>query len=58
MVEAEALLELGDLAGERGGIAGRALEHLDGDRAAVGRAEQAVDDLQLALLAVAISNGQ
>ena len=54
MVEAEALLQLGDLAGEGGGIAGRAFEHLDGDRAAVGRAEQAVDDLQLALLAVAI----
>ena len=50
MIEAEALLELGDLAGEGGRIAGRALEDLDGDRAAVGPAEQAVDDLQLALL--------
>ena len=47
MVEAEALLELGDLAGERGGIAGRALEDLDGDRAAVGRAKQTVDKLAL-----------
>ncbi len=54
MVKTEALLELGDLAGERGGIAGRALEDLYGDRAAVGRAEQAVDDLQFALLAVAV----
>ena len=54
MVEAEALLELGDLVAERRGVAGRALEHLDGDRTAIGRAEQAIDDLQLALLAVAI----
>src|SRR4029450_10281047 len=53
VLEAEALLELGDLGGQRGGIAGVALEHLDGDRAAVRGAEQAVGDLQLARLAVA-----
>src|SRR5260370_12461329 len=54
MVEAEAPFQLGDLIAERGRVAGRALEDLDGDRAAIGRTEQAVDDLQLALLAVAV----
>ena len=54
VVDGEAALELGDLVGERHGIGGVALEHLDGDGAAVGRAEKAVDDLQLALLAVAV----
>src|SRR4029077_11352033 len=33
---------------------GVALEHLDGHRATVGGAQQAVDDLQIALLAVAV----
>ena len=54
VVDGEAALELGDLIGERHGIGGVSLEHLDGDGAAVGRTEQAVDDLQLALLAVAV----
>ena len=53
MVEGEAVLQLGDLIGQGQRIAGVSFEHLDGDRAAVGRAEQAIDDLQLALLAVA-----
>ena len=53
MAEAEALLELVDLRRQGGRIAGVAVEDLDGDRAAVGRAEQAVDDLQGALPAVA-----
>ena len=39
---------------EGGRVAGRAFEDLDGHGAAVGRAEQAIDDLQLALLAVAV----
>ena len=38
---------------QRHRIGGVAVEHLDGDRAAVGGAEQAVDDLQRALPAVA-----
>ena len=54
MIDGEAALELGDLVGERHGIGGVALEHFDGDGAAVGRAQEAVDDLQLALLAVAV----
>lgn len=54
MLQGEALLELGDVNGERLGIAGVAFEHLDRDRTAVRRAQQAVDDLQLAFLAVAI----
>ena len=53
MVEVEALLELVDLARQRHRIGGVAVEHLDGNRAAVGGAEQAVDDLQRALAAVA-----
>jgi len=53
MVEVEALLEFGDLGRERHGIGDVAIEHLDGDRTAVGRAEQAVGDLQRALAAVA-----
>ena len=52
MAEAEALLELVDLRRQRHRIAGVAVEHLDGDRATVRGAEQAVDDLQRALLAV------
>ena len=54
MAEAEALLQLGDLDAKGGRVAGRAFEDLDGHGAAVGRAEQAIDDLQLALLAVAV----
>ena len=52
MTEAEALLELVDLRRQRRRIAGVALEHLDGDGATVRSAEQAVDDLQRALLAI------
>src|SRR5438477_6623836 len=51
-VQAEAVFDLGDLSGERGRIAGGAFEHLHRHRAAVGGAEQAIDDLQLPLLAV------
>ncbi len=54
VVDGEAALELGDLIGQGHGIGGVSLEHLDGDGAAVGRAQKAVDDLQLALLAVAV----
>ena len=53
MVEVEALLELLDLGRQGHRIGGVAVKHLDGDRAAVGGAEQAVDDLQRALPAVA-----
>ena len=52
MVEAEALLELLDLGGQRHRVGGVALEHLDRDGTAVGGAEQAIDDLQRALRAV------
>ena len=52
--EGEPLFQLGDLIRHGPGIAGIALEHLDRDRAAVGGAQQAVDDLRLALLAVAV----
>jgi hypothetical protein len=54
MVEAEALLQFGDLVAESGRVAGRSLEDLDGDGTAIGGAEQAIDNLQLSLLAVAI----
>src|SRR5208282_2508814 len=54
MVEAEALLQLLDLWCQGRRIAGVAVEYLDGDRAAVGGAEQAVDDLQGALFAITI----
>jgi hypothetical protein len=54
VLDREALLDLVDLCGERARIGGVALEHLDRHRATVGRAQQAVDDLQLALLAVAV----
>ena len=50
----EAFLELVDLGRQGARIAGVAVEHLDRHRAAVGGAQQAVDDLQLALLAVAV----
>ncbi len=45
MGQAEALLELVDQDGQRGRIAGAAREHLDRDRAAIGGAQQAVDNL-------------
>ena len=54
MRQREALLDLVDLRGERARIGGIALEYLDRHRAAVRRAQQAVDDLQLALFAVAV----
>ena len=54
MVEGEPVFELGDLIGDGVGIAGVAFEHLDGDGAAVGGAQQAIDDLHLALLAVPV----
>ena len=54
VLDREALVDLVDLCGERARIGGVALEHLDRHRATVGRAQQAVDDLQLALLAVAV----
>src|ERR1700738_2635072 len=53
-LEGGGLLDLVDVARKRARIAGVALEHLDGHRATVGGAQQAVDDLQLALLAVAV----
>ena len=54
MIEREALLDLVDLRGERARIGGVAFEHLDRHRTTVARAQQTVDDLQLALLAVAV----
>ena len=54
MVQTEALFQLGDLIAKGRGVAGRALEDLNGDGAAIGRAQQAINDLQLALLAVAV----
>ena len=53
MVDGEAALQLGHLIGHGRGIAGVAFEHLDGDGTAVGCAQKPIDDLQLALLAVA-----
>ena len=50
MVEVKALLELLDLCRQRHRIGGVAVEDLDGNRAAVGGTEQAIDDLQRALL--------
>jgi hypothetical protein len=52
VVEAEALLELVDLRCQGRRIAGVAVEDFDSDGAAVRRTEQAVDDLQRALLAI------
>src|SRR5271165_702341 len=54
MVEGEAPLQLGDLIGDGVRIARVAPEYLDRDGAAVGRAEETVDDLGLALLAVPV----
>ena len=53
MIQLEALLELVDLARQGHRIGGITFKHLDGDRAAIRGAEQAVDDLQRALPAVA-----
>ncbi len=53
MVQLEALLELLDLCRQRHRIGGVAVKHLDGNRTAIGRAQQAIDNLQRALLAVA-----
>ena len=53
MVEVKALLELLDLCRQRHRVGGVAIKDLDGDRAAIGSAEQTVDDLQRALAAVA-----
>ena len=52
MVEAEALFQLSHLAGQRGRIGGAAGEHLDRHRTTVAGAQQAVDDLPFAALAV------
>jgi hypothetical protein len=54
MAEAEALLELLDLGRQRRRIAGVAVNDLDGNRASVRGAEQTVDDLQHALLAITV----
>jgi hypothetical protein len=54
MRESEARLDLCDLRGERARVGGIALEYFDRHRAAIRGAQQAVDDLQLALLAVAV----
>jgi hypothetical protein len=53
VVEAEALLELVDLCRQRHRIGGVAIKHFDGNRTAVGSAEQTVDNLQCTLPAVA-----
>ena len=52
--EVEALLELVDLRAEGLRVGDVAREHLDRHRATIGGAEQAIDDLQLALLAVPV----
>ena len=51
--EREAALDLVDLRTERARIGGVALEHFNRHRATVRSAQQAIDDLQLTLLAVA-----
>ena len=50
--QAEALLELVDLRGQRHWVGGVAFEHFDRYRTAISRTQQTVDDLQLAFLAV------
>ena len=52
-LQPEAVLDLGNLTGERGRIGGIAFEHLDRDRAAVGGAQQPDDDLRLVAPTVA-----
>src|SRR3954467_514612 len=52
MVEVEPLFELVDLGSQGLRIGGVAVEDFDGDWAAIGGAEQAIDDLQRALPAV------
>ena len=54
MGQAKADLEFLDVRRDGAGITGVAVENLNGDRTAIGRAQQTVDDLQLALLAVAV----
>ena len=54
MIKTEAFFELGHLAGQRHRVCGAAREHLDGHGTAVRGAEQTVDDLQLASLAVTV----
>ena len=54
MLQAEPLFQFVDLITERVGIAGIAFKHFDRHRTTVRRAQQTVDDLHLALLAVAI----
>jgi hypothetical protein len=54
VLQAEPRPDLVDPRPERGGVAGIAFEHFDRDRRAVLGAQQAIDDLQLALLAAAI----
>jgi hypothetical protein len=49
--QAKALLEVVDLRGERHRVGGVAGQHFDGHQTAVGRAQQARDDLQLAFAA-------
>jgi hypothetical protein len=53
MLKVEALLEFLDLGRQGLRIAGVTLKDLDGDRTAIGDAEQAVDNLQRTLAAVA-----
>ena len=53
-VELEAPLQFLDLRGKRLGIACVSREHLDRHGAAIGGAEKPVDDLQLALFAIAV----
>jgi hypothetical protein len=53
-VELEALAQLLDLGGQRRRVSGIALEHLDGDGAAIGGTQQAEDDLRLVALPVGV----
>ena len=52
-LDAETLLELGHLRGHGSRVSRVALEHLHGDRAALGGAHQAKDDLRVVALAIA-----
>ena len=51
-LQAEALLQLGDLGGQRRRVGGVAREHLDRDRAAVGGTQQADHDLRFVAPAI------